>query len=519
MKINIHKINLHNKKIVFLGYGGVAKCTLNYFCYYFNFKLENVYIIDKCSSAFYGPFLKKIPKENEICCELSSINFDELLIDKIGLKKHDVLIDLTFSSCTYYFVKKCLEHGFHYINTSIEDSNDSFLGTSIDHQEKMINKIFEDFKKGKHDGSKNQVVSNVLIESGQNPGLIQHYILYALNHLNKEKHQVEKDDYRKEAYIKAIKEHKIGTILMSEIDNMFKKKDAQTKKATTKKNRFVKNHQNKIYNTWSVSGLLNESLDKAEIVMGGAFNTFIKPIIPKTEIDENKSALLSKSDYNVRFLNECGMNVFLNSICPVLDKKGHIKYQNYEGNLIHHGEIFELGNLFGKYSPFMSYVYKINKYADESIRTYFKNNPFDTSTDLIVWIQNNCDSFHVYDNIGKSSQEKLVGHDTMGCTFYCGDKNSGIEKIYWCGSILETKDENIMPEFTPTIVQVAAGVLSGLSYILEPENANKGVIKPADTFTPYILEKAMPLLGKVFFVEIPCHLFKKTITFHTEKVV
>ena len=514
---HIDKINISDRKIVFLGYGGVAKCTLNYFQFYFQFKPENVYIIDKCQASFYGPFLNKIPKKNKLVQDVDHINFEEV-VEQIGMEKNDILIDLTFSSSTYYFVKRCLEYGFNYINTSIEDSNDKFMGTSIDHQEKVIDEIFDDFKKH------HKVSSNLLIESGQNPGLIQHYILYALNHLNKQKHQTQKDDYRKEAYIKAIKEHKIGSILMSEIDNMLKKKDlSKTKTATKTKTRKVKsstkNTQNKIFNTWSVSGLLNESLDKAEIVAGGSLNSFIKPVIPESDIDENKTSLLSKTDYHVKFLKECGMNVFLNSICPVLDKKGEIKYQNFEGNLIHHGEIFELGHLFGKYAPFMSYVYKINRYADESIRTYFKNNPFDSDVDLIIWIQNHCNSFHVYDNINKSSQEKLVGHDTMGCTFYCGDQKSGIDKIYWCGSILDTKDQAVMSDFTPTTVQVAAGVLSGLSYILEPKNANKGVVKPTDTYTPYILEKAIPLLGKVFFVEIPRHLFKKSIEFHTEKII
>ncbi len=36
--LNINKINLKSKKILFLGYGAVAKCVLNYFNYYFECK-------------------------------------------------------------------------------------------------------------------------------------------------------------------------------------------------------------------------------------------------------------------------------------------------------------------------------------------------------------------------------------------------------------------------------------------------------------------------------------------------
>ena len=62
------------------------------------------------------------------------------------------------------------------------------------------------------------------ITVGQNPGLIQHYVLYALNNLNKRINNAMEDDYRPESMINAIKTCKVGTILMSEIDNMFLKK-------------------------------------------------------------------------------------------------------------------------------------------------------------------------------------------------------------------------------------------------------------------------------------------------------
>jgi homospermidine synthase len=55
--------------------------------------------------------------------------------------------------------------------------------------------------------------------------------------------------------------------------------------------------------------------------------------------------------------------------------------------------------------------------------------------------------------------------------------------------------------FTPTVVQVAAGVLSGLSYILET-GRTPGLYQPTDLNTLYMLKKAMPLLGTFFFDEI-----------------
>ena len=78
----------------------------------------------------------------------------------------------------------------------------------------------------------------------------------------------------------------------------------------------------------------------------------------------------------------------------------------------------------------------------------------------------------------------------------------------------------VMELFTPTIIQVAAGVLAGLSWIMEPKNENKGLLKPTQLYTPYILSKSIPLLGKFFFTEIPAKsLNKSTIKFEIDKIV
>ena len=38
------KVNIFNKKILFLGYGALAKCIWNYFNYYFIYNIDNIYI-------------------------------------------------------------------------------------------------------------------------------------------------------------------------------------------------------------------------------------------------------------------------------------------------------------------------------------------------------------------------------------------------------------------------------------------------------------------------------------------
>jgi homospermidine synthase len=483
------KVNIKNKKILFLGYGAVAKCVLNYFDNYFEYDINKMYVVDKCQLSFYGPFIDKINKNNKIVLNVNVLTF-ETLIKQTDLKEGDIIIDLTFFSSTYFFVHQSFVKGFNYINTSIEDDTDQLFGSSIDLQQKIINKIYTDHKKI------NKVRSNVLTEFGQNPGLIQHYVLFALNHLNKINKNTTKDDYNINTLTKVINDYKIGTIFVSEIDNLVKKKE------TTVENK----KDDTIYNTWSVAGLLGESFDKTEFACGKK-NKYIKPIVPEDSIEINKMNILKNNDYDVYFLKDIGMNTIVNSVCPIFNDDEKISFKKYNGMMIHHGEVFELAKLFGKDAPFMSYVYKINKYADKSIKKFMKKNNSVDETDIQQWVLNNCKSFHVFDNINKKNNDKLVGHDSIGCTIYCGDKN--IEKIYWCGSILGDTDKNVNKLFTPTIIQVAAGVLSGLSYMMEPKNKNKGLLNPCDLDTKYILDKSIPLLGRFFFTEIPISKFDK----------
>jgi len=482
------KLNIKNKKILFLGYGAVAKCVLNYLDTYFTYDINKIFVVDKCKLAFYGPLIDKINKNNKIVLKVDILTFENL-IKQINLQEGDIIIDLTFFSNTYYFVQQSLLKGFNYINTSIEDDTDQLFGSSIDLQQKTIANIYANFTKY------NKIKSNVLTEFGQNPGLIQHYILYALNHLNKLKNNTTKDDYSISTLNKVIDNYKIGTIFVSEIDNILKKNDSK-----------IHAKDNTVYNTWSVAGLLGEGYDKTEFA-SGKNNKYIKPFIPNNIIDINKMKIIANNDYDVYFLNEIGMNTYINSVCPIINDDNKIIFKKYKGMMIHHGEVFELAKLFGKNAPFMSYVYHINKYANLSIRKFMKNNKSVDETDIQQWIINNCKSFHVFDNINKKNSDKLIGHDTIGCTIYCGNKT--IENIYWCGTILSDTDKIVNPAFTPTIVQVAAGVLSGLSYILEPKNKKKGLLNPCDLDTKYILEKSIPLLGKFFFTEIPISKFDK----------
>jgi len=459
-------MDIKNKKIMFLGFGAVAKCVLHYFSHYFVFNKNRVVLVDKSKDAFTPNLRFK-----KIVLAVDATNFKDL-VDSLGFKRHDIIIDLTTSTVTYYFIKMCLLRGFHYINTSIEDVNDAMLGTSIDCQQKMVQSIASRYPKK----------STVLTECGQNPGLIQHYILHAFKQMHSMKN---KGKCTKKAIQKVITDFKVGSILMSEIDNMV---------STTPLKPSI------IYNTWSVAGYLFEATDKTELVRGKT-NTFVQPYIAPHKIS-NTTKIYEKmcdSEYDVLFMKENAMKTTLNSICPVLTPSGNVEFVNYRGKLIHHGEIFEMARYFGENAPFMSYVYKNSPYVDQTIEKYKKS--FQADDDDVWLYVNQENNFKIFDGT------EATGHDSIGCTIFCGEKE--VERIFWCGSILSSAD--VSPEYTPTIVQVAVGVLSGLSFIVEHQDL--GWIEPTDIDNDYMLQKSVPLLGKFFFKEIPVDQFNGPIKF------
>ena len=261
-------------------------------------------------------------------------------------------------------------------------------------------------------GKNNKIRSNILIEFGQKPGLIQHYVLYALNTLNKKNNNTDIDNYNIIELRKTIDNNKIGMILISEIDNI------------VKKDKRIELEKNKIYNTWSVVGMIAESMNKCELVSGKK-NKYIKPIIDNKLIDTFKTNKIKindfkNKDYRVFFLKEIGINCYLNSVCPVLDDNGNIKYETFGGRLLHHGEMFELVRLLGVNAPFMAYVYKINIYAEKTINEIFTNKEIDKNMENFKsYVNNYCENYVVINNFN-DVKDTYEGFDSVGCTIFCG---------------------------------------------------------------------------------------------------
>ena len=77
---NIEKIDISLNKILFLGYGAVAKCVWNYFDFYFIYNIDNIYIVDKCIESINGPKIDIVKDDNIFINKINIYNFDNMRV-------------------------------------------------------------------------------------------------------------------------------------------------------------------------------------------------------------------------------------------------------------------------------------------------------------------------------------------------------------------------------------------------------------------------------------------------------
>jgi homospermidine synthase len=471
---NNNKINITEKKIIFLGCGAVAKCCLYYFPYFFDFDYNKVIMIDKINKEKYYPVIKYYLKKNALFLnrKITENNCKEFL-DALNLKEKDIIIDLTTRTPTLCIFKYCRLNNLFYINTASEQ----FLLKDINSIAIQHSNYFDIARKTSMCDS-----VTTLVEYGMNPGLISSFVLKGIDDIAsyfiKKKYQNNCiDDELIELYgLKCVEKYRllakklgIRVIHCSEID---------TQVVTS--NTLVKD---KFYNTWSCVGLFDEAYEGIEIAVG----THEKEIpLPQHQIFIN--GIFSSSTLCI--------DTKIKSVVPLKIENDKIVFTEIEGNPIQHGECASLYRLLSAhdYAPTMHYVYKLNKHAEQTINKYNEKELLNISLDPNRWevlMENNHD---------------IEGYDNVGAFFILENSNNLLDNsnnyfTWWCGTILSNDyTKNVLKDKmnSATLIQVMAGVLGGLYWALLPENQNKGLCfgEVVDYKTVFsITEK---FLGKIY---------------------
>jgi len=465
---NNNRIDITDKKIIFLGCGAVAKCCLYYFSYFFNFDYKKVIIVDKLQREKEFPVVKHYLRKKSIFL-VREVNEDNYLefFDSLKLRCKDIIIDLTTRTPSFCFFKYCRLNNLFYINTASEQV---LL--------KDINSIAVQHCNYFDIARKTSMCDNVttLVEFGMNPGLVSLFVLKGIDDIaqyfiNKNYKNNTVDNELLDLYsIKCIERYsllakKLGikVIHCSEID---------TQVVTS--NTLVKD---KFYNTWSCLGLIDESFEGIELVIG----THEKEIpLPKHQIFIN--GIFSSSTLCV--------DAKIKSVVPLKIENNKVVFTEIEGHPIQHGECASLYRLLSThdYAPTMHYVYKLNKYAEQTINRYNKKELLNISLDPNMW------------EVLNAHNHDIEGYDNVGA-FFILDNNTDNLFTWWSGSILSNYfSKKILKDKmnSATMIQVISGVLGGLYWALLPENQNRGLCFGEDVDYKTVFSITEKLLGKIY---------------------
>jgi homospermidine synthase len=464
-------------KFIFLGCGAVSKCCIYYLPQFFKMDYSQVIVIDKDKNSFDFPTVKNAIKRgaNIIHYTITKYNIQTLLDKIIKVNEYDIVIDLTTNTPTYTILKECRIRKLLYINTSIEDdepltiTKNCPINNSIFLQH--INLLAITNKTSNNDDNITSIV-----EFGMNPGLISVFVKQGIINLTKNvlKYQIRNNSLNKQLLrFYKNKDHKnlaqildIKAIHCSEIDTQIPQKKP--------KQPFI--------NTWSAVGLITEGVEPAEIQIGTH-----EKILPfkKSNVSQIIPQLITTKTP--------GKDIHVKSIVPLnINQKGDVEFTYIEGRCIHHGEGISLNRYIGsfQYSPTMHYVYKLNPITDKLLDNFSEQQLIDISENPQKW-----KVLNVY-------EDKLHGYDNVGALFVF-DKNpiTNVKEpfSFWTGSILHTDyTKNILKDkyFGPTIIQVMAGILSGIHWMIK--NKNSGITFGEDLDDNYIIKLSKKFLGKYY---------------------
>lgn len=438
-------------RILLLGYGGVAQCTLPILLRHLDIPRDRITVMDfvDCSHL---PSLQAAMKEG--------VKYVQEKIERATMAQQfgkylgagDMLIDLAWNIGATDILSWCHDHGVLYINTSVEmwDPYEDWEHKLTTDRTLYVRHmaIREMVKSWKEPGP------TAILEHGANPGLVSHFTKRGLLDIAKkviaEKpmdprvkdlgQAVDAGNYPRIAQLLSVK-----VIHISEIDTQ----------VSNKPHGF-----DEFVNTWSVEGFYEEGTAPAE--MGWGTHERILPSDARIHVSGPRNQICM-----ARF----GINTFVRSRVPS---------QDIVGMVVRHGEAFTISDYLTVNGPDGTPVYRPTvHYA------------YCPSLAAI-------DSLHALRNRHYVKQEKMRimgddivrGGDELGCLMMGHDFKS-----WWTGTALSIEEaRRLVPGMNATTMQVAASVLGAVFWMLK--NPTRGVLVPDQLPHEEILHVASPYLGE-----------------------
>lgn len=442
-------------RIVFLGFGAVARCTIPVLLKHLEVPLEKITILDfDPNEEALKPWTSQGVRFQNI--RITPDNLSSVLGEH--LSPGDLLIDLAWNIDCCEIVSWCHDHGVLYVNTSVE------LWDPYEHSKGAhpteLTLYWRHMNLRKMKAAWSQPGPTAVLEHGANPGLISHFTKQGLldiaaRCLEEKKFTGEAAEristhVRNQSFNHLAHELGVKVIHCSERDTQITNKPKEV-------DEFV--------NTWSVEGFREEGTTTAELGWGTHEKELPPFAIEHTDGTQSQICLA-----------RMGMNTFVNSWVP--------PNHRIVGMVVRHGEAFSITEKLTVregdktiYRPTVHYAYCP---CDSAIASLHELRGTD---------------YQLQSRIRIMTDEIVSGADILGA-FLMGHPLGA----WWCGSDMSIEESRrLVPHQNATTIQVAISVVAACMYMIE--NPDKGVLLPDDLPHEYVLGIAKPWLGD--FLSLP----------------
>ena len=436
-----------SNKILFVGYGAVAECTLPILFKHIKVAPKNVTVIDfEAKEEKLKQWTAKGVKY--LRDKVTEENMDTLLSKH--LSAGDILIDLAWNIDACEILQWCHDKGVLYINTSVE-LWDPYAGGKKHPTERTLYwrhmNLRRMFAKWKQKGA------TAVIEHGANPGLISHFTKQGLTDIAKSQIADKTAKGKKAEALQGLMNegsyNRLAQALGVKVIHC-SERDTQITDVPKQIDEFV--------NTWSIEGFREEGTTTSELGWGTHEKTLPAFAYQHKEGPKNQICIA-----------RMGINTWVRSWVP-----------NYsiQGMVVSHGEAFTISDKLtvweGKkavYRPTVHYAYCP---CDEAVVSLNELRGYNYQLQPKLRIMN--------DEITK-------GADILGALIMGHAYNS-----WWVGSDLTIEESRrLVPHQNATTMQVAISVVAATMWMIE--NPAEGVKVPDELPHEYVLGISKPYLG------------------------
>jgi homospermidine synthase len=441
-------------KILMVGYGSVAQCTLPILLRHLHVTPSQITILEfEDRNEALAPWIQEGLRF--VRDRVTPENLDRLLGQ--FLTQGDLLVDLAWNIDCGQIVTWCHDHGVLYINTSVEVW-DPYCETNHKHPtEKTL--YFRHMGLRRMKAAWSQPGPTAVLEHGANPGLISHFTRRGLADIAErmiadgKATGPEADELRRLVAERAFN-HLARMLGVKVIHGS--ERDTQISNRPKAVGEFV--------NTWSVEGFHEEGISTTEMGWG----THEKEL-PSLAYEH------AEGPRNQICLARMGINTRVRSWVP-----------NYpiEGMVVRHGEAFTISDSLtvwengrAVYRPTVHYAYCPCDAAIASLSEFRGND------------------YRIQPRVRIMADEITTGSDILGALLM-----GHAYRSWWTGSVLSIEESRrLVPHQNATTMQVAISVVAAVMWMLD--NPCRGLCVPDELPFERILETARPYLGE--FISAP----------------